>query len=228
MIDLGNTIPLFEKFGREIFGLLWLPSLETLLLGILVWFLLLMDKGCTPKIRHVLWVLVLVKPLISVALPWEGFFEVPNMPLVHDGEFTGSNYSTLVSHIFAGAGLLWVTIVGIGLIRTIPAFIVMIRRRQRAIPVKLLRVQELFDSCLDELDIKRNVSLKVSDEFTGPVLIVLGKPVVIIPSWCILELSNTELKQVLLHELAHYARRDHLTILLVHFSKILNFQFLIL
>ena len=223
MIDSENTIPFFDQIGNEVFELLWLPSLETLLLGFLVWFMLLLNKGCTPTIRHVLWVLVLVKPILSVILPWEGFFEIPHIPLVHGVEVVASGQSALVSYFYAGAGLFWVTVVGIGLLRTVSSAIVMIRRRRRAIPVNILRVQKQFDSCLAELGIKKHVSLRVSDEFAGPVLIVLGKPVVIIPSWCILELSTTELKQILLHELAHYARRDHLTLLLVHFSKIFFF-----
>ena len=67
------------------------------------------------------------------------------------------------------------------------------------------------------------MALRVSDEFEVPVLIAAGRPVVVIPSWCILELSSAELRQVLLHELAHYARRDHLTVFLVQFSRFFFF-----
>ena len=223
MIDSGYTITLFDRIGRQVADMLWLPSVEALLLGVLVWALLLANRGCTARVRHFLWVLVLVKPLLTVVAPWQGPFEIPWAPVVHGGLPTPGDHYALGSFIYAGAGLAWIAFVGLGLIRTIPAFIAMTRRSRRAVPVTVPRVRELFESCLAELGVKKTISLRISDEFAGPVLIALGRPVVLIPSWCILELSNAELRQVLLHELAHYARRDHLTVLLVHFSRIFFF-----
>ena len=223
MIDSGYAITLFDRIGRQVVDILWLPSLEALLLGVLVWALLQANRDCTPRVRHFLWVLVLVKPLLTVVAPWQGPFEIPWAPAVLGGGPAPGDHYALGSFIYAGAGLAWIAIAGLGLVRTIPAFVAMTRRSRRAVPVTVPRVRELFDSCLAELGVKKAISLRISDEFAGPVLIALGRPVVLIPSWCILELSNAELRQVLLHELAHYARRDHLTVLLVHFSRIFFF-----
>ena len=224
MIDSGYAITLFDRIGRQVVDILWLPSLEALLLGVLVWALLQANRDCTPRVRHFLWVLVLVKPLLTVVAPWQGPFEIPWAPAVLGGGPAPGDHYALGSFIYAGAGLAWIAIAGLGLVRTIPAFVAMTRRSRRAVPVTVPRVRELFDSCLAELGVKKAISLRISDEFAGPVLIALGRPVVLIPSWCILELSNAELRQVLLHELAHYARRDHLTVLLVHFSRIFSFS----
>ena len=59
MLDSGHAIGLFEGFGRQVVDLLWLPSLEALLLGVLVWVLLFVNPGCPARIRHFLWLLVL-------------------------------------------------------------------------------------------------------------------------------------------------------------------------
>ena len=219
MIDPGYAITLFDRFGRQVVDLLWLPSLEVLLLGCLVWVLLLSNRGCPPRIRHLLWLLVLAKLLLSVTLPWPGIFEIPWAPVVHAEEPASSGYFILENYIYAGTGLAWIAFVGLGLIRIVSAVIMLTLKKRRTVPVTVPRVRTLFDRCLAELGLKRNVALRVSDEFEGPALIAVGRPVVVIPSWCILELSGAELRQVLLHELTHYARRDHLTVLLVQFAR---------
>ncbi len=223
MTDPGYAIALFDRLGRQVVDLLWLPSLEALLLGVLVWALLIWNRGCSPGIRHFLWLLVLAKPLLSVVLPWQGPFEIPWAPVVHAAGSAPGGHYVLETYTYAGAGLAWIAFAGIGLVRVVSAVIMLTRRKRRSVPVSVPRVRALFDRCLAEVGLKRNVALRVSDEFEGPALIAVGRPVVVIPSWCILELSVAELRQVLLHELAHYARRDHLTVLLVQFARVFFF-----
>ena len=223
MTDPGYAITLFDRLGRQVVDLLWLPSLEALLLGVLVWALLLTNRGCSPGIRHFLWLLVLAKLLFSVVLPWPGPFEIPWAPAVHAAGSAPGGHYILETWIYAGTGLAWIAFAGLGLIRVVSAVVMLTRRKRRAVPVAVPRVRALFDRCLAESGLKRRVALRVSDEFQGPALIAVGRPVVVIPSWCILELSSAELRQVLLHELAHYARRDHLTIVLVQFARIFFF-----
>lgn len=223
MTDPGYAITLFDGLGRQVVDLLWLPSLEALLLGAVVWTLLLWNRGCPPRIRHFLWLLVLAKLVFSVVLPWPGPFEIPWAPVVHvAGSAPGGHY-ILETYIYAGTGLAWIVFAGLGLIRVVTAVVMLTRKKQRAVPVTVPWVRALFDGCMAELGLKRKVALRVSDEFEGPALIAVGRPVVVIPSWCILELSAAELKQVLLHELTHYARRDHLTVVLVQFARIFFF-----
>lgn len=223
MIDPGNAVTLFERFGRQIVDLLWLPSLEALLLGVLVWVLLRVNRGCPPGIRHFLWLLVLVKPLLTLVMPWQGPFEIPWTPMAAHGAAAAGGHTTLASTVYTAAGLAWVGFAGFGLYRIGSSVVTMTLRRQRSVPVAVPRVSALFERCLAESGLKRNVALRVSDEFEVPVLIAAGRPAVVIPSWCILELSSAELRQVLLHELAHYARRDHLTVFLIQFSRICFF-----
>ena len=223
MTDPGYAINLFERFGRQVVDLMWLPSLEALILGVLVWVLLFVNRGCPPWIRHFLWLLVLAKPLLALVLPWQGPFEIPMASMAGYGDPAAGNHFFPASSIYAAAGLSWMVFAGFGLYRIGSSVITMARRKRRAVPVAVPRIRALFDECLAELGLKRGVALRVSDEFEGPALIAVGRPVIVIPSWCILELSSAELKQVLLHELTHYARRDHLTVVLVQFTRIFFF-----
>ncbi|MDD9948380.1 MAG: M48 family metalloprotease [candidate division Zixibacteria bacterium] len=223
MLDSVYTIGLFERFGRQVVDLLWLPSLEALLLGVLVWVLLFVNPGCPARIRHFLWLLVLAKPLLTLVLPWHGPVEIPWASMASHGVPAAGGHNALASGVYAVAGLVWMGFAGFGLYRIGSSVVTMTRRRRRSVPVAVPRVSALFDRCLAESGLKRKVALRVSDEFEVPVLIAAGRPAVVIPSWCILELSSAELRQVLLHELAHYARRDHLTVFLVQFSRFFFF-----
>lgn len=223
MTDPGYALALLEGLGRQVVDLLWLPSLEALLLGAVVWALLQLNRGCPPRIRHVLWLLVLAKLVFSVVLPWPGPFEIPWTPVGHATGPDPVGHDIPGTYIYAVTGLAWIAFAGLGLIRVVSAVIMLTRRKGRTVPVTDRRVRESFDRCRTELGLKRSVALRISDEFEGPALIAIGRPVVVIPSWCILELSAEELKQVLLHELAHYARRDHLSVVLVQFALIFFF-----
>ena len=222
MIDSGYIIFLLDRLGKQIAELLWLPSLETFIFGFLVWFLLYVKRGISPNLRHFLWVLVLVKPLLSFLLPWPGLIQFPWDIDIHPGHPV-VDLSNIGYYVYACVGLVWLVIVALSLIKTVTGIVVMTKRQRRSVPITDPKICRLFDNCRAELGIKRTVSLHVSDEFDSPSLIALGNPVVLVPPWCILELSHIELKHVLLHELAHYARRDHFTVLLVHFCRIFFF-----
>ena len=135
MTDPGYAIALFDRLGRQIVNLLWLPSLEALLLGVLVWVLLLSNRSCPPGIRHFLWLLVLAKPLFSVVLPWQGPFEIPWAPVVHAAGSAPGGHYILEAYIYAGTGLAWVAFAGLGLIRVVSAGVMLTRRKRRTVPV---------------------------------------------------------------------------------------------
>ncbi len=64
---------------------------------------------------------------------------------------------------------------------------------------------------MEEFDSPRPVKLCVSDRLRVPTAIGFTKPLVVIPSWTMEELSAAELNPILLHELAHLRRRDDWT-----------------
>lgn len=69
----------------------------------------------------------------------------------------------------------------------------------------------------------RSAVLCVSDRVSVPTVIGFLRPAVVIPQWLLRELSASELKQVLMHELAHLERWDDWTNLVQKVLKTLLF-----
>ena len=68
-----------------------------------------------------------------------------------------------------------------------------------------------FEQCLRNARISRTPELLVSDEVISPLATGFLHPVVILPEILLEEIADADLEYVLLHELAHVARRDDWT-----------------
>ena len=75
-----------------------------------------------------------------------------------------------------------------------------------------------FERCLRHGQIGSNPRLLVASEIFSPLAAGFRHPVVILPERLIAEISGAELENVLLHELAHFARRDNWTNLLARLA----------
>jgi len=64
---------------------------------------------------------------------------------------------------------------------------------------------QIFKNAKDELKIKRNIDVRISDDVSSPMLVGVFFPVIYIPKD---EIPDEMLKMVFLHELAHYKRKD--------------------
>src|SRR5207244_2458980 len=67
-------------------------------------------------------------------------------------------------------------------------------------------------------DVRRPVRLLVSSDIPAPVAVGFLRPAVLLPESLLSELTPVELEHVLLHELAHLARRDDWTNLLTRLA----------
>ncbi len=63
----------------------------------------------------------------------------------------------------------------------------------------------LLENVKKELGIKKNISLKLADDISSPMLVGLFYPTIYIPSK---DISDENMRMVFLHELTHYKRRD--------------------
>jgi hypothetical protein len=80
-----------------------------------------------------------------------------------------------------------------------------------------------LQTTLQEFQSVRRVTLRHSDRLQVPTAIGFFKPLVVIPSWALHELSSTELNSILIHELAHLRRFDDWTNLAQQILKALLF-----
>ena len=107
----------------------------------------------------------------------------------------------LVWAVIAGAALLRV---GIGLWQ--------LRKLRATCPlVDPETLDPVLRGTLQEFQAVRAVALCQSDRLRVPTAIGFLKPVVVVPTWALQELSTAELNSILIHELAHLRRRDDWT-----------------
>ncbi len=221
MTNPATVLSVLDQFGRGVAEAMLIPSLESLFLGLVVWLGLKFDRNTAPRVRHLLWLLVILKPLISLFLPWQG--PVP-LPVLAETIVSANTYTlSAAEYSYPAIAVIWGFAITAGILWTSMGLVLLVYRSRQTMPVPVPWVQALFSRCLNLVGISKSVELRMSDDFSGPTLIAVGKPVVVMPSWCFIELSPQEIKQVFLHELMHYNRRDHLTLFLVQLAKICFF-----
>jgi beta-lactamase regulating signal transducer with metallopeptidase domain len=142
-----------------------------------------------------------ISPLLSAASrPHGGIVEVAKPAALT----VPGSWALCLFGVWAGiAGCLLLRI-GLGLCR-LHSF------RKTLAPVNVNQLEYPVRETLARSKERRAVALCTSDRVQVPAAIGLIHPVVVLPTWAIEELSAEELKQVLLHELAHLRRRDDWT-----------------
>ena len=109
-------------------------------------------------------------------------------------------------YIFAA----WFVIAAAGLIRIGVGFWRLRQLRKSCVRIDDVAPRPRFRK-LWKYSTPRSVAVCVSDGLRVPTAIGFIKPLVVIPSWAMQELSATELNAILLHELAHLRRWDDWT-----------------
>lgn len=96
------------------------------------------------------------------------------------------------------------------------------RRLHRLPAPSSLRISSAVAECAEILRIKGSISVRVTDAAGGPALGGLWTPVVLVPTRLGEELTNDELRLVLLHELGHWRRGDLPANLLIQGARMLH------
>jgi beta-lactamase regulating signal transducer with metallopeptidase domain len=86
--------------------------------------------------------------------------------------------------------------------------------RRRASPVADDRIQVLLNIVVSQLGIRQNPLLLISNRTIIPLAIGFGRPAVILPQRLLSVASENELRDILLHEIAHLKRGDQRIVLL--------------
>lgn len=75
-------------------------------------------------------------------------------------------------------------------------------------PLEDKELWSILETCKDEMKIKESFQMVESENIQSPALFGLFKPIIILPMNIKSVLSIKELKYVILHEMAHYKRKD--------------------
>ena len=178
---------------------------EGMLVVLLAWLLLRALGPQNSNTRFAVW----FAALLGIAtLPLFGRWASSGAGLAQRSEITMPGSWAL--YIFAG----WFFMAAAGLFRVGLGFWHLHRLRKSCVAVDVAALDPVLRKTLEEFSSPRSAKLCVSDRLRVPTAIGFTKPLVVIPSWTMRELSAAELNPILMHELAHLRRRDDWTNLL--------------
>ncbi len=185
----------------------------------------------SPALRHLLWLAVLVKPLVAVAvsspytvfaplapLAEPGWDAIPHGRVEHlaalapAGATTVSSSATLTP---AGwAALLWLVGTTLFAGRILVGFGVLRRMRRQATVQREGPLFEALRQARAALDCHPRVEVATSSSIRSPMVVGILRPLILVPTDLVDRLRADALSLVLMHELAHVRRCDNLALLL--------------
>jgi beta-lactamase regulating signal transducer with metallopeptidase domain len=117
----------------------------------------------------------------------------------------------------------WALVAGVALLRVGIGLWQLRKLRRICSVIDNATLHPVLSATLQAFQPIRRVTLCQSDGLRVPTAIGFLKPIVVIPSWAMRELSTTELNSILFHELAHLRRWDDWTNLAQQVLKALLF-----
>ncbi|SHN01777.1 M56 family metallopeptidase [Mucilaginibacter sp. OK098] len=210
---------------------LWQGTLLALLAG----FVMVLTKRSGAALRYRLLTGLLL--LFTLCLFCTLFFELQAPPLtgnqIPEALEHGNLWAVLLSDLGSGlkyinehaaaVSVFWLAIVVLKALRLLFGFYTLNRLKK----VKVHQVTAFWEAQLTRLaktmDIKRALILLESGIAKVPVVIGYLKPVILLPIGLINSLEQREVEAILLHELAHIRRNDHLVNLLQSLLETLLF-----
>jgi beta-lactamase regulating signal transducer with metallopeptidase domain len=107
--------------------------------------------------------------------------------------------------------LAWAAIAMVGLARVGLGLWQLRKVRAGSEVVDPARLDVVLQKTLREFRSTREVTIAISEKVMVPAAIGFFRPMIVLPSWALRELSTSELNSILIHELAHLHRRDDWT-----------------
>jgi beta-lactamase regulating signal transducer with metallopeptidase domain len=225
---INQVIAVINSRGAAFIGIAWPMLVQSMVVMAALLVLVWACRRVRAVLRYALLMLVLVKLLLppSLSLPtglayWWPVAEPvipdqPHAPALSTEPQPSQSSSAGVN--VSGPGMVF--LVWMAGLAALAAYILARYRRlsrleKLAAPIEL---EELADSCRRELGLRRSLPLRISAVCASPAVCGLFRPVIVIPRVLVDQLSFSQLRQVLLHELIHVKRRDlwvnHLQVLL--------------
>ena len=93
--------------------------------------------------------------------------------------------------------------------------------KNSALPLQNKTVRILYQNCLREMKIKRNIPVYSTAFLKSPVIVGLLNPRIYLPIHLISDFNATDMRYMLLHELQHYRHKDALASYLMNFFGVL-------
>ncbi|HEX8816285.1 MAG TPA: M56 family metallopeptidase [Terriglobales bacterium] len=177
--------------------------LSSLVLGTVIavaaWAFLRLSGTQSSRARFAVWFSTLLLVFILPLLSW-----------ISSGSAAPETHSGLRLPAFVAIAIFAVWIIGasLALLRVGFAFHQSIRLRATSHQIESKELADIAASLTGNF---RGAELRLSNQVNTPTAIGFFRPVILIPSWALNELSSNELQAILIHELEHLRRWDDWT-----------------
>lgn len=186
--------------------------LEGIAIGLFAWILLRVTGRRNSSTRFAVW----FSALLAIAA-------LPVLSAVSGSAHASSSAFTVPGSWALDILFIWAAIASVLLLRVGVGLTQLRTLRASCGAIDPAGLDPLLQSTLREFQSVRRVTLCHSDRLQVPTAIGFIKPLVVIPSWALHELSSAELNSILIHELAHLRRFDDWTNLAQQILKALLF-----
>lgn len=93
--------------------------------------------------------------------------------------------------------------------------------KKSALPLQNKNVRIIYNNCLREMKIKRNIPIYSSAYLKSPVIAGLFRPCIYLPIHLISDFNAADIRYILLHELQHYRHKDALAVFFMNLASVL-------
>ena len=217
--------------GNQLFGWFGQLSIELAALAVLVLMASRLLPIKSPALRHLLWAVVLLKPLVAVAIssPYSLFTPlVPavepsrgalaSLPVDHSTVQVATSPAIAASSVqltTAGWGaILWLVGAALLIGRILIGYGIVWCLRQQAQVQCDGPLCDALQQARRTLDCYPKVEVAISPSTGSPMALGILRPLIVFPADLVEKLSTDKLALILMHELAHVRRWDNLTLLL--------------
>ena len=218
-----------NELGSQLLGWFSQLSIELAALAVLVLVACHLLPIKSPALRHLLWVVVLLKPLVAVAIsspytlftPLASLVEPGNasaLPVDHSTVQVAASPTIATSSVrltLAGWGaILWLVGAALLIGRILIGYGIVWRLRRQAQVQHDGPICDALRQARRTLDGYPKVEVAISPSISSPMALGILRPIIVFPADLVEKLSTDKLALVLMHELAHVRRWDNLTMLL--------------
>ena len=220
-----------NELGSQLFGWFGQLSIELAALAVLVLVACHLLPIKSPALRHLLWAVVLLKPLIAVAISSPYTLFTPFVPLVEPSQDTlalspvehptmqvATSPTIATSSVpltTAGWGaILWLVGAVLLIGRILIGYGIVWCLRQQAQVQHDGPLCDALQQASRTLDSYPKVKVATSPSISSPMALGILRPIIVFPADLVEKLRTDELTLILMHELAHVRRWDNLTRLL--------------
>jgi beta-lactamase regulating signal transducer with metallopeptidase domain len=177
--------------------------LEGIAIGLFAWVLLRLVGRRNSSTRFAVW----FSALLSIAaLPILGVTSSGSAPAG-----VANSAITVPSSWALDIFFVWAAIAGVSLLRVGVGLLQLRKLRASYTAIDVATLDPTLRARLQDFQTVRQAALCQSDRVQVPAAIGFLKPIIVIPSWALRELSSAQLDAILIHELTHLRRWDDWT-----------------